>query len=136
MTIIVYADRISAPLCYNGDILFPADCRAVADRFPKVQAVMLGRGLIRDPALIGLMQGGSMPEKAMLRSFHDELFAAYRDKKWSENAILCHMKELWAFMGSLFDGSEKQEKAIRKAKRLTEYSDAVSNIFALNLREE
>lgn len=130
-----YADRIAAPLCYNGDIFSPADCAAILSRFPTVQAVMPGRGLIRDPALIGLLKGERRPEKAVYRAFHDELLSVYKAKKWSESAILCHMKELWAFMGGLFAHSEKQEKAIRKAKRLGEYTDAVSNIFALDIKE-
>lgn len=130
-----YAHRIAAPLCYNGDIFYPADRDAILARFPTVQAVMLGRGMIRDFALIGLMKGEKRPEKAVYREFHDELLAVYRAKKWSENAILCHMKELWAFMGGLFADSEKQEKAIRKAKRLADYTEAAGNMFALDMNE-
>lgn len=131
-----YADEAAAPLCYNGDIFSPDASAEICARFPKVEAVMLGRGLIRDPALIGLTKGEAMPEKSVFRAFHDELFAVYKAKKWSENAILCHMKELWAFMGGLFEGSEKQDKAIRKAKRLSDYADAVNDIFALDLKEK
>ncbi|MDD6188627.1 MAG: tRNA-dihydrouridine synthase family protein [Clostridiales bacterium] len=129
-----YAGSVAAPLCYNGDIFSPGDCAAVLSRFPNVEAVMLGRGLIRNPALIGLIKGDAMPEKALFRAFHDELFAAYKAKKWSDNAILCHMKELWAFMGDLFENSEKQEKAIRKSKRLEDYISAAADIFSLPIK--
>ena len=39
------------PVCYNGDIVTAADAAAVRERFPTVDAWMLGRGLIADPAL-------------------------------------------------------------------------------------
>lgn len=130
-----YADRVNAPLCYNGDIFSPADCADICARFSKVEAVMLGRGLIRNPALISIIKGGSMPDKSVFRAFHDELYAAFKEKKWSDNAILCHMKEIWAYMDTLFVDSEKPIKALRKAKRLSDYSDAVNSIFALDLKE-
>lgn len=39
------------PLCYNGDILSLAAYQEICSRFPNLQAVMLGRGLIMDPSL-------------------------------------------------------------------------------------
>ena len=130
-----YADRVKATLCYNGDIFSPADCADICARFPKVEAVMLGRGLIRNPALISIIKGGSMPDKSVFRAFHDDLYAVFKEKKWSDNAILCHMKEIWAYMDTLFVDSEKPIKALRKAKRLSDYSDAVKDIFAHDLNE-
>ncbi len=128
-----YAVNIAAPLCYNGDIFSPADRDKILGRFPGVQAVMFGRGLIRDPALIGIMKGGARPAKSVYRAFHDELYGCYLAKGWSESAILCHMKELWAFMAGLFADSAKAEKAIRKAKRLADYVSAAAEMFALEL---
>ncbi|MBO7739454.1 MAG: hypothetical protein J6S18_03700 [Oscillospiraceae bacterium] len=49
--------------------------------------------------------------------------------------MLCHRKEIWAFMGDLFKDSAKAEKAIRKSKHLSEYNDAVREMFALELKE-
>ena len=34
------------PLCYNGDILSLADAENIQEKFPQVEAVMIGRGLI------------------------------------------------------------------------------------------
>lgn len=126
-----YAPAVSAPLCYNGDIFSPADCADLTSCCHKLSGIMLGRGLIRNPALISALKGHPLPEKAVFQAFHNELLFEYKAKKWSDNAILCHMKEIWSFMGSLFDGSEKCIKAIRKAKNLPDYSVAVSEIFTL-----
>ena len=130
-----YAGRVKAPLCYNGDIFSPADCEDITARFPMVEAVMLGRGLIRNPALIGCIKGEPMPDKSVFKNFHDELYEAFSAKSWSENAMLCHLKEIWAFMGDIFADSAKAEKTIRKAKHLSEYNDAVKDLFALDMKE-
>lgn len=130
-----YAGRAKAPLCYNGDIFSPADCAEISKRFPTVDALMLGRGLIRNPALIGQIKGEPMPAKSVFKDFHDELYEIFKEKKWSENAMLCHLKEIWAFTGDLFKDSAKAEKAIRKSKHLSEYNDAVREMFALELKE-
>ena len=39
------------PLIYNGDICTPEDYRKLVTDFPKIDGVMLGRGLLRDPEL-------------------------------------------------------------------------------------
>src|SRR5699024_3683980 len=39
-----------APVCYNGDITTPADLAALAARWPGLEGLMAGRGLIADPA--------------------------------------------------------------------------------------
>ena len=40
------------PLCYNGDLCTAAQIGAVAERYPQVQSVMIGRALIADPSLL------------------------------------------------------------------------------------
>ena len=83
---------------------------------------------------ITLLCGGTMPEKQIFRDFHDELFEGYRASLHSENALLCHMKELWSYMGGIFEDSEKCVKRIRKAGSAAAYRAAVSDIFALPLQ--
>ena len=39
------------PLIYNGDICTPEDYRKLVTDFPKIDGVMLGRGVLRDPEL-------------------------------------------------------------------------------------
>lgn len=129
-------DNIKPPFCYNGDVFFRSELEKISALFPSLNAVMLGRGLIRNPALIGLMHGEKQPEKSVFRAFHDELLDTYHGELFSEHALLCHMKELWSYMHDLFEQSEKPLKAIRKAARLHEYRDAVSAMFALPMKSE
>ncbi len=50
------AERSGHPLCYNGDICTVDDYLRIKERFPGVQRVMLGRGLLRDPGLLGAIR--------------------------------------------------------------------------------
>lgn len=40
-------------LCYNGDICTTEDYIKITERFPNVERVMIGRGILRNPGLIG-----------------------------------------------------------------------------------
>ena len=52
------------PVCYNGDLHSAADCRALmrefpTERYPQMKGIMIGRGLLADPALFRELQGGT-----------------------------------------------------------------------------
>jgi len=54
------------PVVYNGDIFSPSDFVGLHEEFPAVDAVMMGRGVLADPALFGEVRGipdGEMSEK-------------------------------------------------------------------------
>ena len=40
------------PVCYNGDIFTLGDYRRFRETFPSVEKVMIGRGLLVNPALV------------------------------------------------------------------------------------
>ena len=131
-----FAGSIKAPFCYNGDILTAEDAERILPLFPKVEGVMLGRGLIADPALIGRIKGECAPEKTVYRDFHNELLEAYREAGWDQHSILCHMKEIWVYMAGLFDGNERASKRLRKASTLDSYRDAVREMFACMWKQD
>ena len=49
--------RQNMPLIYNGDIFTEEDYKQVALEFPKIDGVMLGRGVLADPGLTGKIRG-------------------------------------------------------------------------------
>lgn len=128
--------EIKADFCYNGDILTPGDRDRIMPLFPTARAVMLGRGLIADPALIGECKGKPRPDKSLYRAFHDELAEGLITLGWSERAVLCHLKEIWDYMGALFDGAEEWRKPLRKAATLSEYRNIVEQVFSLPLQTQ
>ena len=60
----VYAyENWDKPLCYNGDIFTGESFDKLMMRFPKLETVMLGRGLLSDPYLIGRLRGVELPRR-------------------------------------------------------------------------
>nr|WP_191384457.1 tRNA-dihydrouridine synthase family protein [uncultured Lachnoclostridium sp.] len=123
------AEHSRCPVCYNGDIRTGEDMRALEERFPALDRVMIGRGLLVDPALHLQMQGGRMPDKAALRTFHDRIYDWYRQEMPGARPVLFKMKELWAYMGQLFEDGRRPLKKIRKAERTEAYEAAVEELF-------
>ena len=128
-----YAPLLKAPLCYNGDVFGPAALARVTSLLPEAEAVMLGRGLVGDPGLILRLRGGE-PEPGACAAFLDELAETYLRLGWSEWAVLCHMKELWVYMGPHYEEGEKLLKRIKKARRLSDYAEAAGELFRLPFR--
>lgn len=123
------------PLCYNGDLFSAEKIREFRQQFPAVEAVMLGRGLLVNPALAeGLGQAdtalsgqaaGGYPDADRLGGFLDRLAADYSRVLSGERDVLFKLKELWFYLGKGFPTGERYLKKIRKAQSLAEYQAAV-----------
>ena len=64
------------PVVYNGDIWTAEDAAALSRDFPGTDAVMLGRGLMRDPSLLRQLRGGPAASVREVRTYHDRLLDA------------------------------------------------------------
>lgn len=122
-------EHTDLPLCYNGDLFSQQDCQALTRRFPTVSHLMLGRGLVCNPALARELQGGAPLTKEELLAFHDRLLEGYRALYSGDRPVLGKMKELWFYWSHLFPAPEKPLKAMRKAKNLTDYTFAAQALF-------
>lgn len=118
------------PVVYNGDIFTIEDYTELIARFPECPAVMIGRGLIANPALAREIRGGAPLEKEELRRYHDSLYAALRQTLPGAAPLIGKMKELWFYMGRNFADSDRFLKEIRKARDLVRYEAAVRTLFA------
>lgn len=117
------------PLCYNGDLFSLKDCTNLADHYPTLSSVMIGRGLISNPALITRLQSNIPTQKSTLRSFHDELFEGYTIAFESKQNAMLRMKEYWSYLSRLFTSPEKHLKALRKAQNPTTFTSCVDAFF-------
>ena len=98
---------------------------------------MIGRGLLRNPALIGQIKYGELLTKQQLMSLHDDVYEAYQDYVSGEKNVLYKMKDFWTNPVQLFTNYEKYAKKIRKAQRLKDYEKAVHALVReQELREE
>lgn len=124
-----YLPLCRMPVCYNGDLLTPSDCAAFHAEFPSVESVMLGRGLIADPALATKLRGGTAVKKPVLETFMEELFQSYcKDFGQMEPAVQ-RMKETWFYVLHLFADSERAAKKMRRVKNPAEYAALTAEIF-------
>ncbi len=129
------------PLCYNGDIFTPEDGKRLEEQFPKIEKLMLGRGVIANPFLTELMEKSSeepgtarqpqVMNKNLLREFHDEVYDNYRKISSGDLPALFKMKELWTYMLKIFPEDKKLAKKIKKAESPAHFLNAVAELFAL-----
>ncbi|MDD9303592.1 MAG: tRNA-dihydrouridine synthase family protein [Desulfobacter sp.] len=128
------------PLTYNGDIVDLASYTHVQKKFPNINRIMIGRGILSNPFLgeeiknIHPTPQDPSQRLARLRAFHDDLFAAY-GKIFSGPAHLTgRMKGVWSYLGPSFENSKKPLKKIVKARSVPAYEERVNAFFDLNLR--
>lgn len=122
-------------LCYNGNIFSPADLERLTERFPDTDTVMVGRGAVNDPALISVLKGGPGADKEKLRKFYDSVYCGYEGVLSGNTHLLHKMKEVALHLASGFTDCAKTVKRIKKAKNITEFNAAVSELFECPLRK-
>ena len=113
-------------LVYNGDLFTAEDCRELQRQYPEMP-VMLGRGLVCNPALAQEACGGVPLDKEAFRAFHDALWDAYRQDRPLEQAH-SRMRELMIYMSCCFKDAQKAAKNVRKSNAKN-YKDAVDCLF-------
>lgn len=118
------------PLVYNGDIVSVDSCESFCREFPDIHTIMLGRGILKNPGLIGELRGRPPVSRDTLLAFHNRLLADYRKEMSGDRNVLFKMKELWSYLSYSFPGAERTMKKIRKSSRLEEYTAAVAEFQA------
>ena len=118
------------PVCYNGNIFSTVDYQKFKEAFPTVHRVMLGRGILANPGLIGEIIGQAAMSKEQVYEFHNYLLKEYRELFGNDRNTLFKMKELWCYLAHSFADTKKYEKKIRKAEKMPMYLDTVNALFA------
>jgi len=132
---------IDVPTCYNGDIFRREDANYIYDKYPELDSIMLGRGILRNPVLPEMIKNSSdtvsdskecvelnKGDRRIL-DFMEELFDVYKDIFKSDINTLYHMKELWSHLCMNCPDKTKEIKTIRKTKNVSEYKSAVKAIL-------
>jgi tRNA-dihydrouridine synthase len=128
----VFRDAITLsknPVCYNGDICTIEDYHTFVTAFPSVDKIMIGRGLLKNPALVGTITKDNKLDIEMLKEFHDQVYEGYKKVLYGEKNVLYKMKELWFYMITNFSDYEKYAKKIKKSEKLLDYDIAVASLF-------
>lgn len=117
-------ERAPFPVTYNGDLFSKEQLQAAQNACPKLETVMLGRGLLCNPWLMG-----GTPDKHTLEEFHGELFEGYQQIMFGDGPTLCKMKGVWTYLIQMFTNYQGYQKVIRKTRHLSEYQSTVNALF-------
>lgn len=121
------------PLCYNGNLCSLEDIQTFSRKFPQVDAVMIGRGLIGDPGMVS--PGGTTAQTT--EAFYKELLESYIEAFGSSRNAMFRLKENWRYLLCRFENSEKLGKRLRKTTDINEYRSITAQIFrTLPLKEK
>ena len=146
-------EKSKNPVVYNGDIFNKAKYQQIMKQISgeengldsiyenenasvekkddrDILGVMLGRGVLANPALFGEIRGTEKLTKARLWEFHERLLADYTQEMSGERNVLFKMKELWFYLAWSFTNTDKYEKKIRKAQHLSDYRLVVKQLFS------
>ena len=119
------------PVCYNGNVCSLEDAQRIAERFPTVESIMIGRGLVADPGMLG---GGT--DRETLKAFLNELSDTYCTVFGSKRNAIYRMKDNWHYLIALFEGSEKLWKEMRKSTDYDRFMAVANEIIStLPMRE-
>ena len=123
-----FADICQKPLIYNGDLLTVEDIQRIEKRFPSLAGIMIGRGLLANPALaMEYKTGVSLsPEqlREKLRTLHTTVYARYEEQLQGGDEQLLHkIKPFWDYLEPALD--RKEWKAIHKSGSLNKYQATV-----------
>ena len=115
------------PVVYNGDLLTLQDIQRVENEFPKLKGIMLGRGLLANPALgVEYSSGKAMANKdcaALVRKMHDRMHDVMSQRLQGNTQYLNKLKPYWEYL--LPDMLKRDKKAILKATTIDKYMQAV-----------
>lgn len=123
--------QLTVPVVYNGDIFSLSDNNRLRNRYPEINAWMIGRGILADPFLPAIIKGTHIgsDNQAHIRRFMDDLYFAYRKHTNDKLSSLGILKEYWHYLAESFNDPHQVFKKIKKVSRFGEYEDAVSFVF-------
>jgi len=129
---------------YNGDICSADDFRYLSKRFPNVNKWMTGRGIVKNPCLLGELKSVtgnsqsltiSKQEKMQaIRDFLDGLLntnlntaGAAATRPPTPTKVLGKMKEIWRYLGANIDTSGALTEKIIRCESIDEYRKIVES---------
>ena len=126
-------ENSKVPVCFNGNLCSMAQIEAFHEEFPQVEAVMLGRALVGDPAMLSR----KIADIDTLQAFTDALLEEYiREFGGARNAMF-RLKENWRFILCMFDDNTKLRKRLLKTTDVQEFRSITDQILhTLPLRSQ
>jgi len=117
------------PVVYNGNIETIEDVAHLVSLYPRLAGVMVGRGLLANPALaIECKESRAMPadeKRKKIHNLHEGVLTYYKQQlEGGEAQLLNKMKTFWEYLCP--DMDRKLRKKILKSSRIDAYMQAVN----------
>lgn len=124
------AEHSTNKLCYNGDLFTREDYIEFTKAYPNIEFTMFGRGILKNPGLLGELKGQERISKEKLSAFHDRIYQDYKHLFSGDRNVLFKMKEIWSYQIQLFADAEKYGKKIHKVQHAADYESVVRELFS------
>lgn len=121
-------ENTALPLVYNGDVFTVSDYERIAADYPACKAVMIGRGMLKNPGLVGEIHGEAPAGNEQIYDWLKDL-TAVNLSAYTETPTLFKLKEIWCYLQERYPEHKKELKQLFKAKKLYEYETAVRTIL-------
>ena len=114
-------------IVYSGDIFTVEDYEKLSERFPQVEAWMLGRGLLLNPFLAEDIKNMETSNKnSRFLAFYHDLAEALLPIR-GEGGTLANLKELWHYFAVFTHTAEKELQQLLRIRDFQEFVCVTKN---------
>lgn len=118
-------------IVYNGDITTAKQFKNICEKYPELDEIMIGRGLLTNPELAEqIVNNEAVPiNKRRLLDFHKDLVAGYRLEMNGERDVIFRMKELWTYLSRSFPEVPDLHRKLSRITDMDDYMLAVKHLL-------
>lgn len=119
------------PLVYNGDIKSKKYYENIVNKYPNLEAIMIGRGIIGNPCLVRSLNEYNENDIINIeetRLLIDRLKNDYYNLMKDERNTLFKLKEIWLYICENSNEGERIWKKMKKVKNFNEYDKVLESL--------
>jgi tRNA-dihydrouridine synthase len=118
-------------IVYSGDVFSKEVFQTLSERFPKVEAWMLGRGMLLNPFLSEDIKNQEVGDKkSRFLAFYQDLAESLLPLR-GESGTLANLKELWHYFAVFAQVSPEDLQKMLRINNLQEFLTVSSNLVYL-----
>ena len=107
---------------YNGDLRTVEDVQKLVNYCPETEAIMIGRGLLANPALARMLKGGTPASNEELREWYTLLYDGWKNR-FHETLALGRIKKI---MECPVGNDIKRKRLLRRANDISSCIEAIA----------
>lgn len=134
-----FYSQCKVPLVFNGDIVDVDSCAQITTKYPQLDGVMIGRGLLQNPFLVEEIINESVVPSAekskRLKKFVTDLADGYSNvMSGGDLQLVQKLSSYWEYL--LPDLEHRLRKKILKSRKLSDYNSNVMEALSLYAKNE